>query len=421
MERRKLRQPEPTGSVTLILQNCLLYDGVADQAAGGRHVLIEGERIMAVSERPFPSSDAVRIDVGSRFVMPGLIDAHFHAYGTHINPAQVDRTPPGLRALYARKNLEDALQRGFTTVRDAAGGDAVLASALKAGLIKGPRFFYPGLALSQTGGHGDLRGPEHWDGCACSYCGAMSVVADGPDEVRRTVREQLRGGAHHVKLFVGGGVLSLSDPLWMNQYGAEEIRVAVEEASSRRTYVMAHAHTNEAAIRCLGLGVRSIEHATLLEADGARAVVEHDAFAVPTLIISEAIKAAGPSLGLPPAALDKLKAVERSALGALDHLRSAGARIGFGTDLLGELMVRQSDEFVLRQAVCTPSEILRQATRTNAEIVQHPDDLGVIKPGALADILVVDGDPLGDIAVLAEPARLRLILRGGEVMKHTLN
>ena len=127
--------------MTLILQNCLLYDGVADQAVGGRHVLIEGERIKAVSERPFPSSDAVRIDVGGRFVMPGLIDAHFHAYGTHINPAQVDKTPPGLRALHARRNLEDALQRGFTTVRDAAGGDALLATALKAGLIKGPRFF----------------------------------------------------------------------------------------------------------------------------------------------------------------------------------------------------------------------------------------------------------------------------------------
>ncbi len=404
----------------LILQNCRLYDGLEDQAFDSRHVLIEDERVREISDNPFPPSDTPRLDVGGRFVMPGLIDAHFHAYGSHINPAVIDATPPGLRALHARRNLEDALQRGFTTVRDAAGGDGVLAAALRSGLIKGPRFFYPGLALSQTGGHGDMRGPDHYDGCGCGYCGAMSVIADGPDEVRKVVREQLRQGAHHVKLFVGGGVLSPSDPLWMNQYTAAEIEVAVEEARSRRTYVMAHAHTNEAAIRCVRLGVRTIEHATLLEADGARAIAEHGAFAVPTLVISEAIKAAGPQLGLPQAALDKLKAVERSALGAIDHLRSAGARIGFGTDLLGALMSRQSDEFVLRRAVCSPLEILQQATRTNAEILQRSDELGVIKPGALADVLVLDGDPLDDIAVLTEPARLRLIVRGGEIVKNSL-
>jgi imidazolonepropionase-like amidohydrolase len=248
----------------------------------------------------------------------------------------------------------------------------------------------------------------------------MSVIADGPDEMRKVVREQLRQGATQIKLFVSGGVLSPSDPIWMNQFAEEEIRVACEEAATRRAYVMAHAHTNEATIRCLRNGVRSIEHATMLQADGAQAIVDHAAFAVPTLVIIDAIRQAGPKLGLPPVKLAKVEEVGDMAVASLDLLRSAGAKIGFGTDLLGGLMGQQSREFSLRRQVCTPLEILRQATSTNAELVQRPGELGVIAEGALADILVVDGDPLADIAVLEDPGRLMLILRGGEVMKNAL-
>jgi imidazolonepropionase-like amidohydrolase len=409
--------------MNVILKNCTVFDGVSAEILNDQHLYIEGEHIREVSARPFPPSmqaGAQVLDTNHMFVMPGLIDAHFHAYGSHLNPAMVDKEAPGFRALTARKILEETLDRGFTTVRDAAGGDFVLAKGLRAGLIRGPRLFYPGLALSQTGGHGDLRAPDHFDGCLCGYCGSMSIIADGPDDVRRVVREQLRQGAHQIKLFVSGGVLSPSDPLWMNQFSLEEMRTAVEEARTRRTYVMAHAHTNEAAIRCLQTGVRTIEHATLLEADGARAVVEHDAFAVPTLVISDAIRRAGASLGLTAAMMDKVREIEKSALAAVDHLRAAGARIGFGTDLLGPLMPQQSREFSLRSEVCTPLEILRSATSVNAEIVQMKGLLGVLAPGAYADILVIEGDPLADIAILEDPARLRVILRNGELIKNTL-
>lgn len=406
--------------MALILANGRLFDGVSETVRAPAFVYVEDGRIREIAERPFAGSAAPVLELGGRFVMPGLIDAHFHAYGSHLNPAMIDGQPPALRALYARTILEDALMRGFTTVRDAAGGDAALAAGLRLGLIKGPRLFYPGLALSQTGGHGDMRGPDHFDGCACGYCGALSAVADGPDEMRKLVREQLRQGASQIKLFVSGGVLSPSDPIWMNQFCEQEIRVAVEEAATRRAYVMAHAHTNEAAIRCVRNGVRTVEHATLVEADGAAEIAAHGAFAVPTLAIMDAIKQSGARLGLPPASLDKLAEVERHALTAFDHLRAAGVRIGFGTDLLGDLMPLQSREFSLRRQVCAPVEILRQATSVNAAILQREGELGVLAPGALADLLVVDGDPLADIAVLEEPARLAVIMKDGALCRNTL-
>jgi imidazolonepropionase-like amidohydrolase len=332
----------------------------------------------------------------------------------------VDKIRPELRGLHAKRILESTLLRGFTTVRDAAGGNIALAIALRSGLIDGPRFFYPGLAVSQAGGHGDLRVPEHYEACACAYCGAMAVVADGPDEVRKVVRDQLRTGAHQIKLFVSGGVLSPTDPIWMNQLSLEEIRVAVDEAETRRTYVMAHAHTNEAVLRCIANGVRSIEHATLVEDSGARAISEADAFAVPTLAIMEAIRAGGSSIGLPQLMIDKMREVSEQANASFDRLRQAKVKIGFGTDLLGQLMPQQSIEFRLRREICSPLEILRSATSINADLLQMSGKLGVIAPGAFADMLVLDGNPLDDITVLERHESIRLILRDGRIRKNDL-
>jgi imidazolonepropionase-like amidohydrolase len=405
--------------MTLIIENVTVFDGEA-VLGEGMSIVVEGNTIREVSDRPVTGSEAQRLDGGGRFAMPGLIDAHFHCYGAEANPAVIDRMPPGLRALHARRIMEDALQRGFTTVRDAAGGDHVLAAGLAKGLINGPRLFYPGLAISQTGGHGDMRDPDHFEGCACAYCGSLSVVVDGPDEMRKMVREQLRRGAHQIKLFVSGGVLSPSDPIWMDQFCDEEIRVAVEEAATRRTYVMAHAHTNAAAIRCVKNGVRSIEHATMLEADGVAAIVEHDAFAVPTLAIIDAIRAVGPSMGLPAAALAKVSEVGDLASTSLDRLRQAGAKIGFGTDLLGSVMDRQSREFALRREVMSASEILRSATSVNAALVGMEGKLGTIAGGALADLLLVDGNPLDDISVLEQHDRLALIVADGRIRRNAL-
>lgn len=406
--------------MALLLTRARVFDGVSDEMQDGQSVLIVDGAIEEISENIKAPVGTQEIDVAGKFVMPGLIDAHFHAYGVEVNPALIDRVPPTVLGLKAKVILEATLQRGFTTIRDAAGADYSIAQALRLGLIEGPRLFYAGTALSQTGGHGDLRSPDHHEICACAYCGTLAAVVDGPDEMRKGVREQLRRGAHQIKLFVSGGVLSPSDPIWMNQFNDEEIRVAVEEARTRRAYVMAHAHTNEAAIRCVRNGVRSIEHATMIEDEGVRAVVEHDAYAVPTLAIIDAIQKNGSSLGLSPSMIDKMREVALYALTSLDRLRAGGARIGFGTDLLGALMDRQGREFALRREVCSAIEILRQATSINASLLGMDGKLGTIAPGALADILVIDGDPLADITVLEKPEAISLIVRDGTIVKNQL-
>lgn len=406
--------------MSLLFTNARIFDGWSDQVAGGQSLWIEGGMIREISPRVAAPADVPAIDLGGRFVMPGMIDAHFHAYGVEVNPALIDRVPPVVLGLKARQILEATLQRGFTTIRDAAGGDYALAAALRGGLIDGPRLFYAGMALSQTGGHGDLRSPEHHDICACAYCGALATIVDGVDEMRKAVREQLRRGATQIKLFVSGGVLSPSDPIWMNQFAEEEIRVAVEEAATRRAYVMAHAHTNEAALRCVRNGVRSIEHATMLEADGVAAIVDAGAFAVPTLAIIDAIETLGPKMGLSQAMADKTREVAAHALTSLDRLRAAGANIGFGTDLLGVLMDRQGREFALRREVCSNLEILRQATRTNAALLDMEGKLGTIAPDAFADLLVIDGDPLADVTLLARPEALAMIVRDGRIVRNRL-
>jgi imidazolonepropionase-like amidohydrolase len=404
----------------LVLDNCTIFDGSSSDLIEGASIEIAEGRIRAIETCGAVSPSMERIDVGGRFVMPGLIDAHVHAYGIEGNPVLVDNMAPGLRALHARRVLEDMLARGFTTVRDAAGGDHVLATGIEKGLIVGPRLFYPGLAVSQRGGHGDPRGPDHYSGCSCGYCGSMTIIADGPDEMRKVVRDQLRQGAHHIKLFVSGGVLSPGDPIWMDQFCEEEIRVAVEEAATRRTYVMAHAHTNSAAIRCIRNGVRSIEHATMLEDDGVEAIVKNGAFAVPTLVVIDAIREHGAAFGLSKSSLDKVEEVARFASSSLDKLWQAGARLGFGTDLMGRVMDQQSHEFTLRRDIMPALDILRSATSINAELLQMKGQLGTIAPGALADIIVIDGNPLEDISILEQHGRIALIMKEGNVRRNLL-
>ncbi|WP_157218065.1 metal-dependent hydrolase family protein [Flavisphingomonas formosensis] len=405
--------------MTMILTNCTVFDGASPELLPDRTLVIRDGRIAEIHDRPATSAAATVIDVAGRTVMPGLIDAHFHAYAAEVNLGVLDRTRPELRALYARKALEDALQRGFTTVRDAAGGDIALAMGIERGLIRGPRFFYSGLALSQTGGHGDMRGtgPE----CGCAYCGSLTTLADGVDEVRKAAREQLRLGATQIKLFLSGGVASPSDPYWMAQYCDEELQAAVQEAATRRTYVMAHAHTADAALRCIRNGVRSIEHATILTREAADAIgAADDVYAVPTLVTLRKLVDEGAALGLPPVGVAKTIEVERHALASLDMLQAAKARIGFGTDLLGPLMTHQADEFRLRRAVQPAIEILRSATSVNAALLGHADALGAVRAGCLADLLVVDGNPLEDVTLLADPQRIALVMKGGVIHKTLL-
>jgi imidazolonepropionase-like amidohydrolase len=233
--------------------------------------------------------------------------------------------------------------------------------------------------------------------------------------------EELRRGVHCIKIMGSGGVASPTDPIWMNQYREDEIRAGVDETTERRTYTTAHCHPASAIRRCVEFGARCIEHGTLIDDDTAAFVASRDACVVPTMVIIFALVELGRQLGFPPQSQVKTEQAFKMALTGMDSMRRAGVKVGFGTGLLGTTYTRQCREFTIRSEVFSPIEILRQATSTNATILMHQDQLGCIKPGAHADLLVVDGDPLKDIGLLAADGRnLRLIMRAGELVKNEL-
>lgn len=408
----------PRRTSLLHLRNCTIFDGRDSTLRDGHEILIEGDEIREISERPISAPESARrLDAGGRVVMPGLIDAHFHAYATTAQIPALERVPPSLLAHQARPVLEAALQRGFTTVRDAAGADAGLAAAVECGLIDGPRIFFGGRALTMTGGHGDTR--QSYEPCGCDSS-VLSQVVDGVDEVRRVVRDELRKGANQIKIFVSGGVASPTDPIWGQQYSDDEIRAIVWEASARRSYVMAHAYTAESIARAVACGVRTIEHGNLIDAATAKKVAAAGAYVVPTLVTYEALAAFGAE-ALPPSGIEKLNVVRAGGLQAIEHCRRAGVKLGFGTDLLGPMHPWESREFGLRAQVEKPIDVLRSATSINAEILQQTGRLGAVSTGAKADLLIVEGNPLADLSIFEDPHRtLRAIIKDGRVVKDAL-
>jgi imidazolonepropionase-like amidohydrolase len=408
--------------VITVLGNARVFDGVSAEIAEGVSVVVEGERIREISCNTPAFKDARGIDCGGRLLMPGMIDAHFHAYTPSFDIISIDRMPAALLVSHATAILESTLQRGFTTVRDAAGGDIGLWMAIEAGLIQGPRFFFSGKAISQTGGHGDMRPGTVVEPCSCGrYTGSISLVADGVDEVRRAVREELRKGARQIKLFVSGGVVSPTDPLWMPQFTEEEIRAAVYEASTRRTYVMAHCHTDDGARRCAEYGVRSIEHGTQISDETAGLIAASKAFVVPTLSVADVIRKHGHDLGIPPMGLEKIKGLYEDMLKSIEACTRAGVRIGLGADLLDhEFHKLQGGELALRGEVSKPIDVLRSATSVNAELLQMQGQLGCIQPDAYADMLVLNGDPFKDLGLFREQINIPLVMKGGVCVRNAL-
>jgi imidazolonepropionase-like amidohydrolase len=408
----------------LIFTNARIFDGVNADCAEGMNVRIADGLIAEVSAQPL-AGEAHRIDVGGRTLMPGLIDCHIHSYASDVSLQKIETMGGAYRTAYAVRMLGHALDSGFTTVRDVGGGDYSLAKAIADGLIRGPRFFYSGKILSMTGGHGDLRALEHrCDGhsaCSCEHANWAARIADGVDQCLHVTRDELRQGAHCIKIMGSGGVASPTDPIWMNQYREDEIRAIVNECAERRTYVAAHCHPASAIRRSVEFGVRSIEHGTLIDDDTARFVAARGAYIVPTMVILYTLLEQGRRLGFPAVSLAKAERVMESGLGGLQAMRRAGVRIAFGTDLLGSLHVYQSREFSIRREVFSALEILRQATSTGAELMMMEGRLGCVAPGAFADLLVVDGDPLSDIGLLAAGGRhLPMIVRAGEIVKNVL-
>ena len=409
-----------------VFRSARIFDGESDTLRTGQNLVVEGDRISEISERPPADGDAV-VDCGGRVLMPGLIDAHVHVYAAGLNIIRVVQSPMSYLAHFAARFLSASLDRGFTTLRDVGGADVGLAMAIKDGLLGTvPRLFYGGRIISQTGGHGDFRPGDHsletGHYCGCSYhANELAVIADGADAVRKAVREELRRGASHIKIMASGGVASPTDPLDRCQYSGDEIRAAVEEADRAGSYVAAHCHPKEAVRRAAALGVRSIEHATLIDQPTADYVAEKGVFTVPTMAIMVGLLEEGEKLGLPAASLEKLKRFGDSAFLTLDMMKRAGVRMGFGTDLLGSLHVRQSTEFTLRARVLPPIDVLRSVCAINAELLGQSGNLGCIRAGAAADILVVDGNPLEDISTLGSGGdRLSIIMKDGCFHKRTI-
>jgi imidazolonepropionase-like amidohydrolase len=332
--------------------------------------------------------------------------------------------PPSLVTAHSSRILHDMLHRGFTTVRDAAGADFGLQEAVARGLFEGPRLFIAGFPVSQTGGHADMRPKgvrQREFFCTCAGLGLIGAIADGVGEVRRAVREQVRNGANQIKIMAGGGISSPADPLEGTQFSIDELRAACEEAEAANLYAMAHAYSPRAITRAVQAGVRSIEHGNLIDEASARLMKQHGAYLVPTLATYAALADEGQKLGWSAEMLDKLDKVQARGLDSLRIAMAEGVPIVFGTDLLGHMHSRQSEEFKIRAAVQTPVQILQGATIEAARLMRQDGHIGQLVPGAHADLLVVDGDPTRELSMLAEPERgLRLIMQSGRVVADRL-
>jgi len=391
--------------MSLTVINCLVFDGGTPELSAAAVEMADGV-ITTVGDRP-PAGGEV-IDARGGTVIPGLIDAHFHAYAVGLDPLWIEASPLSYVALAAARRLEAALRRGFTTVRDPAGGDRGLARAIEGGLLRSPRYLYTGAALSQTGGHGDSRPP----GIELCGCGAhLSEVVDGVDALRRAARERFRQGAHAIKLMTSGGVVSPSDPIRNPQYSAEEIRAVTDEAARRDSYVAAHAYSPEAIAHSVLNGVRSIEHGNLLDAPTAELMAEHGAYLVPTLAAYDALDLRGAELGLAPVSQAKNREVLEAGRDAIGIARAAGVPVGWGSDLMGDLEDHQLQGLRLQAEVDRPLDLLRSVTSVNADLLGR-DDLGRIRVGARADLVILGGNPLEDPSLLWADDD-RIVIRSG--------
>jgi len=400
----------------MIFQNGNILDlGSGSYSSGD--IVVEDGLIAEVGHHLEKGNKEELVDLQDRYVLPGFIDCHVHVTAATANLASLRSWSPRYEAFKTAALMSDMLDRGFTTVRDVGGADYGLSEAQAEGLIRGPRLFFGGRSLSQTGGHGDRRGRgEHVvDGHVC--CPGTSRVADGVEGVRLAAREELRTGAHHLKVMASGGIASPTDRVDSTQYSVEELQAAVAEAEGFNRYVAAHAYTARSVNRALRAGVRTIEHGNLIDEESVRLFQDTGAFLVMTLVTYWALNREGREYGLSESSWSKVADVLDGGMRALELAVAGGIPIGFGTDLLGGMQRHQNEEFAIRADVQAPLDVLRSATVVAAEIVQCPGKLGVIAPGAFADMVVLDDDPLEDIRVLTKPEEFRYVIQGGRIVR----
>jgi imidazolonepropionase-like amidohydrolase len=415
-----------------IFSNVRIFDGKSDGLSTPSHVRVRGNIIEKISTTPISAdrrADTVLIDGGGRTLMPGLIDAHWHAMLVRPTPATVIGSDIGYTNLLAGAEATDTLMRGFTTVRDLGGPTFGLKRAIDEGIVAGPRIYPCGAMVTITGGHGDFRQPFELPRVAgrisrIEQIGG-SIVADSPDEVRLRVREQLMMGATQIKLTAGGGVASPHSPLDVSTFTEPELRAAVEAAENWGTYVTVHAYTPEAIERAIAAGVKCIEHGHLMDEASAKLIAEKGIWLSTQPFPDEIANS------FPPGSQEHAKALE--VLAGTDHTyklaKKYHLKTAFGTDILfSQALAARQGEFLVRLTRWyTPAEALIMATSTNAELLAlcgkrnpYPGKLGVVEEGALADLLLVDGNPLEKIELVADPANIVVIMKDGKIYKNTL-
>src|SRR5580698_4853984 len=412
----------PNSAVTHF-KNFEMLDPEAGALRGGHELVVEGDKIREVSTKPIKLADADVVDCGGRTLMPGLIDSHVHVTLSEVVIRNLESLPLTLMTARAAELMRRMLDRGFTSVRDTGGADWGLKEATEKGLLPGPRLFIAGRAIGPTGGHSDGRRRTDF-GVRCQCCNALTFsmgIADGVSEVRRAVREEMRQGCDQVKIMMSGGVASPYDPLDSLQFSVEEVEAAVEEAHAFGRYVCAHAYTPQAISRAANAGVRTIEHGNLIDDASAKLMAEKNMFLVANLVTYFEMKARAAEYGMNSDMLAKNDLVIEGALKSLEICKRHGVPVAYGTDLLGQLQVAQSDEFTLRAQVLSAAEVIRSATTIGAQVVRMEGKLGCLKPGASADLLVVDGNPFLNLKLFQEQGRhLSLIMKGGRLHKNRL-
>lgn len=401
---------------TMLIRDAHLLDPAAGTLSDRSWMEISGGVIAdsGTGTPPTPSADTKVIDAAGATVMPGLVDAHVHLLLTTFDLVDAASWTAGYATVRALAEAGRMLRRGFTTVRDVGGADWGMARALDEGLAVGPRLVFGGKALSQTGGHGDLRARGDERLPCCQAQPSFARITDGVEAVRHAARDEFRNGAAHLKMLLSGGVASPLDDVSEVQFSDEEMRTAVVEADNHNRYVTVHAYHPRGVNRALRAGVRCVEHGNLLDDETVALLLDQDAFLVPTLVTYDQMDKFGRQTGIPARSLQKNAQVRDAGLSALEKAHNAGVNIVYGSDLLGPLQTAQLEEFTLRAEVQPPLDIIRAATTTAARLLKLEGTIGTLAAGAAADLLVLDGNPLEDISVLTAPERhLRYVVRAG--------
>src|ERR1700737_4517069 len=408
--------------MTVVFEEATVLDCTGREPPPQMRVQVEGGRIFRIGtpDASVMPRDARVIDCAGRFLMPGLLDAHVHLASTELDEHKELETPPAVLALRIAKQIEDALDGGFTTVRDAGGVDWGFKEAVRLGLIRGPRLLISGPFISQTGGHADhrprtFRPSSPW----LSGWAREGLIADGPDEVRSAAREVLRRGGDQIKVMASGGAASPNDELDHVQYSVEELAAAVDVAQAVSSYVMAHAYGPRSIQNCLKAGVRSIEHGNFLDEETAdQMLASEDVYLVPTIITYELLAAREAGDGWTP---DMVRKIRQGLTGAYDSLGLAyekGLRIGSGSDVLAEMQGEKGKEIACQARVMGAMNAIIAATRTNAALMRIEEEVGTVEEGKRADLIVIDADPIKDPSVFADPNHVRMVVRGGDVVKN---